>query len=149
MATKRPRVFMNTSVVFGAVLSQTGGARKLFLLAEAGLLRLVSGPTVLKECEEVVRRKAPGSLSRVAQMLSAANEEVSLPPAKRDIEKALELVHCLPDARALGKAIRAMPDWFVIHDREHFLKGRKHDKLPFEIGTPGDFIQNLKDMLGS
>ena len=54
MTPKNHRVFLDTSVIFAAVLSPTGGARKLFLLGEAGLLQLVVGPTVLNECQDVV-----------------------------------------------------------------------------------------------
>jgi len=66
MNQKNLRVFLDTSVVFAAVLSPTGGARKLFLLAEARILRLAVGPTFLKECDEVIRRKAPVSLPTLA-----------------------------------------------------------------------------------
>jgi hypothetical protein len=40
---------------------------------------------------------------------------------------------------------RQQPDWFVTHDKEHFLKSRSTIKLPFEIGTPGDLIQRFKE----
>ena len=56
MTPKNLRVFLDTSVVFAAVLSPTGGSRQLFLLGEVGSLTLIVGPTVLQECEQVVRR---------------------------------------------------------------------------------------------
>jgi predicted nucleic acid-binding protein len=145
MMPRNPRVFLDTSVLFAAVLSPTGGARKLFLLAEAGVLKLVVGPTVLKECDEVIRRKAPGSSSRLAQLLAAAQTETSAPPSKRQIKTAQSYIRYPPDAHVLAEAIHAKPDWFVTHDKEHFLKGRSKIKLPFEIGTPGDLIQRFKE----
>jgi predicted nucleic acid-binding protein len=145
MTPRNPRVFLDTSVLFAAVLSPTGGARKLFLLAEAGVLKLVVGPTVLKECDEVIRRKAPGSASRLAQLLAEAQTETSDAPSKQQIKTALSYVRYAPDARVLAEAIQAKPDWFVTHDKEHFLKSRSKIKLAFEIGTPGDLIQRLKD----
>ncbi|MBI3340136.1 MAG: PIN domain-containing protein [Chloroflexi bacterium] len=145
MTPKNPKVFLDTSVVFAAVLSPTGGARKLFLMAEAGMLRLVVGPTVLVECDEVVRRKAPDSMPRLAQLLAAARVETSDSPTKSRIKTAESIVRYAPDARVLAEAIRAEPDWFVTHDKEHFLKSRGKFDLPFEIGTPGDLIQKFKD----
>ncbi len=145
MTPKNPKVFLDTSVVFAAVLSPTGGARKLFLLAEAGVLRLVVGPTVLAECDEVVRRKAPHSLPILAQLLAAANVETSASPTRSQIKTAESLVRYAPDARVLAEAIRAEPEWFVTHDKEHFLKARDTFYLAFEIGTPGDLIQKFKD----
>lgn len=145
MTPKNPRVFLDTSVVFAAVLSPTGGARKLFLLAEAGVLRLVVGPTVLMECDEVVRRKAPHSLPMLAQLLAASQTETSAAPTKSQIKVAQAYVQYRPDARVLAEAIKAKPDWFVTHDKEHFLKSRSKLNVPFEIGTPGDLLQKFKE----
>ena len=47
----------------------------------------------------------------------------------------------------LAEAIQAKPDWFVTHDKEHFLKSRYRDHLPFTIGTPGDLIQSIRNDL--
>ena len=145
MTPRSSRAFLATSVLFAAVLSPAGGARKLFLLAETGVLKLVVGPTVLKECDEVIRRKAPGSSPRLAQLLAAAQTETSAPPSKRQIKTAQSYVRYAPDAHILAEAIHAKPDWFVTHDKEHFLKSRSKIKLPFEIGTPGDLIQRFKE----
>jgi predicted nucleic acid-binding protein len=142
------RVFLDTSVLFAAVLSPGGGGRKLFLLAEAGVLKLLVGPTVLRECEEVVKRKAPGSLSKLAHLLAAARTETASAPSKRQIDIARSHVYYLPDAQVLAEAIRAKPDWFVTHDKKHFLKSRRNMLLPFEIGTPGDFIEKFKATWG-
>lgn len=136
---------MDTSAVFAAVLSPSGGARKLFLLGEAGMLHLVVGPAVLQECQEVVERKVPNSLPTLAQLLSSASLEISSEPTKKQISAAKEHIQYAPDARVLAEAMIAKPDWFVTHDKEHFLKHRSKLKPPFEIGTPGDVLQWLKD----
>ena len=132
-------------MLFSAVLSSTGGARKLFHLAEAGLLQLIVGPTVLREADEVVRRKAPASLPLLAQLLEAGQVETCSAPAPKQIESARSLVAYTPDARVLAEAIRAEVDWFVTHDKEHFLKSKEEINLSFEIGTPGDLLQKFKD----
>jgi len=145
MTPKNPRIFLDTSVVFAAVLSPTGGARKLFLLGEAGLLQLIVGPAVLSECQEVVHRKVPASLPTLAQLLASAALETSQAPTKKQISAAEAYVQYAPDAHVLAEAILAKPDWFVTHDKEHFLKHRSRINLPFEIGTPGDVLQRYKD----
>ena len=145
MTPKIPRIFLDTSVVFAAVLSPTGGARKLFLLGEAGLLQLVVGPTVLHECQEVVQRKARASLPTLAKLLASSSLETSQAPTKKQISTAEVYVQYAPDARVLAEAMLAKPDWFVTHDKEHFLKHLDRINLPFEIGTPGDLLQRFKD----
>ena len=56
-----PCAFLDTSVLFAAVLSETGGARLILKLGEAGVLRLRVGPGVLREADDVLARKAPKS----------------------------------------------------------------------------------------
>jgi putative PIN family toxin of toxin-antitoxin system len=145
MTPKNPSVFLDTSVIISAVLSPTGDARKLFLLGESGIITLVIGPTVLKECDEVVRRKVPRSLPLLAQLLMATSIGAYVVPTKKLIEKVQALVRYAPDAHVLAEAIHTKPDWFVTHDKEHFLKSRSKFNVPFEIGTPGDFLQKLKE----
>ena len=145
MIQKNLKVFLDTSVLFSAVLSSTGGARKLFHLAEAGLLQLMVGPTVLREADEVVRRKASASLPLLAQLLEAGQVKTYPVPTPKQVEAAQSMVAYIPDARVLAEAIRAQPDWFVTHDKEHFLKAKKGINLSFEIGTPGDLLQKFKD----
>ena len=145
MTPKNRRVFLDTSVVFAAVLSPSGGARKLFQLGEAGLLKLIIGPNVLRECDEVARRKAPASLPPLAQLLALGRVETCLAPADELVQQARAIVGYEPDARVLAEAIGAGPDWFITHDREHFLKNPTALDLAFQIGTPGDLIQAFKD----
>jgi len=146
---KGPRIFLDSSVVFAAVLSPTGGARKLFLLAEAGVLCLVVSPDILRECEDVARRKSPSSLPLLAQLLASCAVETSPAPTRRQIERAKRHIRYLPDAHVLAGAFGAEPDWLITHDKEHFLRIRAEGGLPFRIGTPGDLIRILKDELGS
>ena len=75
-------------MIFAAVLSPTGGARKLFLLGEAGLMQLVVGPTVLNECQEVVQRTAPASLPTLAPPLAGASLETTHAPTQSRIRSA-------------------------------------------------------------
>lgn len=145
MRPKSPKVFLDTSVIIAAVLSPTGGARALFYLGEAGLLKLAVGPNVLREAEDVVRRKVPGSLPLLAQLLDAGNVETTLEPTKQQVETARRFVQYLPDAYVLGEAIQAQPEWFITHDQEHFLRHQPDTGLQFRIGTPGDLLQEIQD----
>jgi len=145
MKRKILRVFLDTSVIFAAVLSPSGGARKLFQLGEAQMLSLLVGKNVLRECDEVVRRKAPTSLPALAQLLELGRVEITPAPTRKMITLASTIVAYEPDAYVLAEAIRAEPDWFVTHDNQHFLKGANFSHLAFLIGTPGDLIQQIKD----
>ena len=148
MNPKNLRVFLDTSVLFAAVLSPTGGARMIFRLGEIGLIKLVIGPSVLREADEVVRRKIPASLPGLAHLLAVGRVEVGEPALAEYLKQATNYVHYSPDARVLAEALRAAPDWFITHDQEHFLKEKGLECLPFKVGTPGDVLQYLRYNLG-
>lgn len=139
------RIFLDTSVIFSSVLSDTGGSRKLFRLGEAGVIQLIVGPNVLRECEEVVRRKVPASLPTLAHLLELGLVEIASQPLDNFIEQAKAMVAYQPDAYVLAEAIGAEADWLVTHDKEHLLKVRQDSRLTIQIGTPGDLIQALED----
>lgn len=145
MTAKRRRVFLDTSVIFAAVLSETGGARKLFRLGEAGLITLIVGPNVLRECEEVLRRKVPASLPTLVILLELGQVEIASGPPAALIDRARAIVTYGPDAVVLAEAMGADPNWFVTHDHRHLLKVRHDARLTIRVGTPGDLIQALED----
>jgi predicted nucleic acid-binding protein len=139
------RIFLDTSVIFAAVLSETGGARKLFRLGESGVLQLIVGPNVLRECDDVVRRKVPASLPTLAHLLELGMVEITPQPTDAYIEQAIAIVVYKPDAYVLAEAISSEPDWFITHDKVHFLSANPDSNLTFRIGTPGDLIQSLEN----
>lgn len=139
------RIFLDTSVIFAAVLSETGGARKLLRLGEAGVLQLIVGSNVLRECEEVVRRKTPASLPTLAYLLELGMVEIATRSPDDFIEQAKAIVAYEPDAYVLAEAIGAQPDWFITHDKAHFLNANPDSSFTIRIGTPGDLIEALAD----
>ena len=139
------RIFLDTSVIFAAVLSETGGARKLFRLGEAGVLQLIVGSNVLRECEQVVRRKAPASLPTLAYLLELGMVEITTRSTDDFVEQANAIVAYEPDAYVLAEAIGAEPDWFITHDKAHFLNVNPDSSSAICIGTPGDLIEALED----
>jgi len=140
MPPKNPNVFLDTSVIIAAVMSPSGGARLLFHLSHAGAIHLLAGKRVLLEAEQVFRRKAPDLLGLLAQLLDEANIEMSNKPTSKQLEEAASLISYQPDANVLAEAISSHPDWFVSHDKEHFLDNPALNDLPFHIGIPGDVI---------
>lgn len=147
MSRKSPRVFLDTSVIIAAIMSPNGGARLLFHLAQADAIRLVVGTVVLREAEEVLRRKAPQHIVTLAQFLDTGNVEIGSAPTVKQQKEASSLLEYEPDADILAQAIASNPDWLVSHDKEHFLGNHLLSKLPFIIGTPGDIIAWLREQL--
>jgi len=145
MTQKKPRVFLDTSVIIAAVLSPSGGAHQVFQLGEIGVLDLIAGPNVIREADDVVRRNVPASLPLLAQLLAAGRLITSKIPTKNQIEKAQSHLLYTPEAHVLAEALAAQPDWFITHDKEHFLNRRSNFQFGFEIGTPGGLILAIKE----
>jgi predicted nucleic acid-binding protein len=139
------RIFLDTSVIFVAVLSEIGGARGLFRLGGAGVLQLFVGSKVLRECEQVIRRKAPASLPTLAYLLELGLVEIATASPDDFMEQAKAIVAHEPDVYVLAEAMAAEPDWFIIHDKVHFLNADPSFSLTIRIGMPGDLIQALED----
>jgi predicted nucleic acid-binding protein len=137
---KKIKIFTDTSVIIAAVWSATGGARELFRMSEHGLITLVTGHSALAEADEVVRRKLPDTLPQLVNILETSHLETTEKPAEDSILEANSLISYPPDAAILAEAMQAAPDWFVTHDREHFLNNPALKNLLFRIGTPGDIL---------
>jgi predicted nucleic acid-binding protein len=141
------RVFLDTSAVFAAVLSATGGARALLKLGESGAIQIWVGPTVLKEADEVFRRKAPDLLPLLAALLHQA--QVTVGPVSSDDQqtRAATLVDYAPDARIVAEALACQADYLVTHDQAHLLRNPTLGVLPFRIGTPGNCLAWVRQRL--
>ncbi len=145
MASKR--IFLDTSALFAAVLSPTGGARQLFKLGEAGVITLWVGPTVLAEMDAVLTRKSPGSKSALALLLDHARVQIGPAPAPAMLAQAQAVVTHPPDADVVAEALAAQADYLVSLDRQHLVDNPRNSALPFPVGTPGDCLAWLRARL--
>jgi predicted nucleic acid-binding protein len=134
------RVFLDTSVLFAAVLSETGGSCLILKLGEAGAVRLFVGPRVLQEADGVLMRKAPQQKAFFALLLDRANVVVGPAPDAASLERASDVIEYAPDAHVLAEAIAARSDYFVSLDQKHLVGNPRAAVLSFPIGTPGDFL---------
>jgi hypothetical protein len=100
---------------------------------------------VLRAREDVVRRKVPTSLPTLAYLRALGRVEITNQSPDAFIEQAIATMTYQPDAYVMAEAIRAKPDWFVTHEKIHFLSANPGSNLAFRIGTPGDVIQSLAD----
>jgi predicted nucleic acid-binding protein len=138
----RPRIFLDTSALFAGVWSDTGGARQILKLAEAGLVRPVLSKQVLSEIENNLRRKAPDLLGKLAVLLDRVGLVLVETAPESRYQESLALTGHPGDGRVLADAWEAGADFFVTLDRQHFLENEGlRAALPFPLGTPGDFLQ--------
>lgn len=140
-------IFFDTSALLAAVLSAGGGARAILKLGESGVVHLWVGPTVLREADEVFRRKAPDLLPLLAALLHQAQVQVGPAATAEQQARAVAAVNYAPDAWIVAEALTCQVDYFVTHDQEHLLHDPRLNDLPFQIGTPGDCLAWLRQRL--
>ncbi len=139
------QVFLDTSALFAAVLSETGGARQLLKLGEAGIITLWVGPGVLAEMDAVLTRKSPSSKGALALLLDRARVQIS--PLPEPETQARAVAAYPPDADVVAEALAARVDYLVSLDRRHLVNNPQLAELPFLTGTPGDCLAWLRARL--
>ena len=107
MTRKIPEIFLDTSVIIAAVMSPTGERDCYSTLLMRAQSNCVAGKGVLREAEEVMRRKAPELLGFLAQLLDEAGVEICDEPTLKHKEQADSLIDYVPDAHILAQAISA------------------------------------------
>jgi predicted nucleic acid-binding protein len=135
------RVFLDTSVLFAAVWSESGGSRLILKMGEAGAVSLWVGPTFLREAEAVLKRKSPASRPHMALLLDRAQVQVGPEAGIEALGLARLAVDYAPDAQVLAEALELKVDYFVSLDREHLVGNPQIGHVPFAVGTPGDFLE--------
>ncbi len=147
---ERKRVFIDTSVLFAAVLSATGGSRLILKLGEAGVLRLVVSRQVLREADGVLRQKAPDAVALFGLLLDQAGVQIGRPAPRAQVEELRERVGHPGDARIVADAMRAKVDYLVTLDKKHLLGNTALSRhLSFPVGTSGDLLALLRHQLGT
>ncbi len=119
----------------------------LFHLGESNILQLTIGKSVMQEADDAISRKAQHLLVDLAQLLDETRVEIGENPSDENIRTANQLVDYSPDILVLAEALQVQPDWFIIHDREHFLNNSRLQSLSFRIGTPGNVLVWLRKRL--
>ncbi len=133
-------VFLDSSVLFTAVNSPTGGSSKLFSLKN---IRLITSSFVLVETERNVRKKLQSYQRERFFMLVKKLEILNQVPDENIIQKARKII-VEKDAVILAEAKKAKASFLVTLDRKHFLTDQVAEFLkPQKVLPPKDLISVL------
>ena len=131
-------VFVDSSVLFSAVSSPTGGSSKLFVLKN---IRLITSKLVLVETERNVRKKLHEyHLDRFFMLVSKMKILKQLPD-KKLIKKAQKVI-VQKDSVILAESKKSRSDFLVTLDKKHFLTKKAGKFLtPQKVLTPKMLIE--------
>jgi uncharacterized protein len=117
------RVFLDSSVLYAAVFSATGPARRLMLKGLQGSITLCISDFVLEETKRNLTKNAPLALpyfTSIADLLSPQANR----PTKAEVVKAAQIVH-LKDAPIVAAAAKVKAVYLATHDVKHLLNHAK------------------------
>jgi predicted nucleic acid-binding protein len=121
MASPNPQrsVFLDSSVLYAAVFSATGPARRLLLKGLQGSITLSISEFVLEETKRNLVKNAPAALPFLTIIADLLAPQVTN-PTKAAVLKAAQVVH-LKDAPIVAAAAKAKADYLATHDVKHLL----------------------------
>lgn len=141
----RAELFFDSSALVAGVISPTGGARALLILAETGLISIVVSEQVIVETERAIARKAPRSLSAYRRAVRIAINPILRDPSLEAIEKHHKIIRHQADVPIVVAAMQEGIDYLVTLNRRHFIDDREVSELSgLQIGTPGDALDWLR-----
>ena len=148
--SKRLRLFLDSNVLTGGIVSQWGMDRAILSLCAARICRLVLANIVKDEVEENLllhsieldRKDGQELLDDYLNLIKLADPERLGYPSKTAVLESRGLIKHLADVPVLLSAIEAQPDWLLTHNKNHFTP-EVAKRTSLRIGSPADFFRLL------
>jgi predicted nucleic acid-binding protein len=141
-------IFLDSSALLAGVLSTSGGAHVLLMFGEDETILLTVSEWVVRESEEVLKRKSPKNIKALRDSLITSRLQIVPDPLEAEIQANSYLVEDRDDVPVLLAAIKAKVDYLATHDHKHFLDDPKvAERAGIKIGTPGDVLAWLRENL--
>ncbi|MBI5358788.1 putative toxin-antitoxin system toxin component, PIN family [Candidatus Amesbacteria bacterium] len=142
--SRKTRLFLDSSVLFSAVWSVTGGAAKIISWASENKIIAVVSKNVIAEVESNVGKKMAEIFWPRLETLLLFLEIDRTTTDKQEFEKAKEVI-ISKDAVILVDAKRCKADVLVTLDKKDMLQLKVRKFMhPIKIMTPGEVIKMLE-----
>jgi predicted nucleic acid-binding protein len=142
-------LFLDSSALYAGIISPSGAARVLLMLAEAERITIAISLQVTFEVERVLARKAPEAILSYRQILLASKISVLSDPTPQEVDAYQGIVPHPADVPIVVAAMKAKTDFLVTLNRKHFLDDSSvATRSGLRIGTPGDALAWLRAQLG-
>ncbi len=141
MASRPPKVFLDSSVLIAATISAKGSARDLLNHGFRGEYDLIISTDVIAECERNLREKAPGVLPLFTTFLAFLPHRIE--PTAEQVAQAAAHIEA-KDAAIVAAAAAARAQFLATYDRRHLLAQREMIAAQFTITvtTPDEILRH-------
>ena len=140
MSKPKPRVFLDSNVIFSGLYSSRGSPAVILDHFIKGYISVVISQQVLEEVVRTIKEKLPDALLLLQRLLvSTPPEVVTDPPLENTKRRKKKL--SLADAAILEVAIIAQPDYFITGDNHFFGDSNLAEDSGLRIITPAEFLK--------
>lgn len=147
---RRIRLFLDSNVLTGGIVSTWGLDKATLSLCAAKVCRLVLAEVVRDEVEENLLLHAERLPSLDAdqliedyhRLIKLTNPEVVPYPTRELVQSNRHLIHHAADVPVLLSAMAGKPDWLLTHNTKHFTKPVAQ-RTSLRIATPAEFFRAL------
>lgn len=144
-----PELFFDTSALFSGIISPTGAARALLILAEAGRVNLTISMQVTIEMERTLSAKAPEVIASYRSVLKSAGVRIVANPSILESTAFENIIVHNEDAPILAAAVACSTDFLVTHNSKHFTEDPGIAQITgLRIGSPGDALAWVRQQFG-
>lgn len=144
----KPDLFFDSSALFAGVVSSTGAARALLLLAEAELITITVSEQVVTETEHAVARKVLDALPYYREALRSTGLRIVPDPSPEEVEAHQDIIGHQADVPIVAAAMKADVDYLATFNRRHFIDDPEvAEKSGLRIDTPGEVLAWVRGQL--
>jgi len=151
---RRIRLFLDSNVLTGGIVSSWGLDKATLSLCAAGVCRLVLAEVVREEVEEnlllhaerLSALDAEQLIEDYRRLIKLTNPEVVPYPDKHLVRSSGHLIRHAADVPVLLSAMASKPHWLLTHNTKHFTKAVA-ERTSLRIATPAKFFQTLASLL--
>ena len=146
----RINLFLDSSALIAGIISTTGAARVLLLLAETGHITITISEQLVAESERAIARKVPRALGDLRKAILVSNASIVRDPSPSEVGASSHLISHHPDAPILVAAMKVKADYLVTLIRKHFIDDPDVARLSgLKIGTPGEVLIWVRSQISS
>jgi predicted nucleic acid-binding protein len=151
---RRIRLFLDSNVLTGGIVSPWGLDKATLSLCAAQLCRLVLAEVVRDEVEEnllhhaerLPSAEADELIEHYRRLIKLSKPELVPYPAEAQVRSSRNLIRHASDVPVLLSAIASRPDWLLTHNTKHFTQSVA-TRAGVRIATPAQFFRKLSLLL--
>lgn len=151
---RRIRLFLDSNVLTGGIVSPWGLDKAALSLCAARLCRLVLAEVVRDEVEEnlllhtarLPSLEAEELIEHYRRLVKLINPEMISYPDEALVRSSRHLIRHAADVPVLLSAIESKPDWLLTHNTKHFTRAVAK-RTGVRIATPVEFFRTLSSLL--